>query len=256
MFTVHIAYINNYFQILYTAIVSNTTKKEGFLRISYKINVCIFTHPGQCLTSGWALLIPHLAQPINIGKTYFRSIQQCVFLQSTAMLFLAISVIIIVILHHHRRHHRQIFCYQKKRWSTYIRHLARRLSHGEFHNLVMELWLANSHEYFQYFWMTPATMDDLLQLVGPHIRHCNTHAIPIGHAERLALTVRYLASGDKMESIGLSYQMHNSSLQNNTRNHWGNMDDSGASLSLHQLLSWLASLCSRLCWQVANDTLC
>ena len=46
-------------------------------------------------------------------------------------------------------------------------------------------------EYFgRYVRFSPALLEEVLQLVGPHIERCRTHRIAIGPKERLMMTIR------------------------------------------------------------------
>lgn len=65
-----------------------------------------------------------------------------------------------------------------------------RLHNDHFHSLIGELRKKDLQWYFKYFRMTPARFDDLLAKVEPYIFHSLTHKVPIGAAERLALTLR------------------------------------------------------------------
>ena len=56
--------------------------------------------------------------------------------------------------------------------------------------------------------MTPQRFSHLLSLVGPYIRWQDTRfrqAIPLD--ERLAITLRYLVTGDSMQTISFSYRV-------------------------------------------------
>jgi hypothetical protein len=61
---------------------------------------------------------------------------------------------------------------------------------GEFHRLVQELRL-DEQRFFQYFRMTPETFENLLHIVGPHIRKQTTnYRNPISLQQRLAICFR------------------------------------------------------------------
>ncbi|CAH3124308.1 unnamed protein product [Pocillopora meandrina] len=56
--------------------------------------------------------------------------------------------------------------------------------------------------------MTPERFEHLLSLVGPRITKTNTRMREaISAAERLILTLRYLASGDDQQSLSFSYRI-------------------------------------------------
>lgn len=53
--------------------------------------------------------------------------------------------------------------------------------------------------------MSKELFDVLLVYVEPYISHSKNHALPISPAERLAVTLRYLATGDSQQTICFSY---------------------------------------------------
>lgn len=56
--------------------------------------------------------------------------------------------------------------------------------------------------------MSPETFDDVLALVGPYISKQSTKLRnPISSGERLALTIRYLATGNSQQSMSFSYRI-------------------------------------------------
>ena len=67
---------------------------------------------------------------------------------------------------------------------------------GEFHLLVKELREMDQELFFKYFRMNSQRFDQLLLLIKSKIDHNYTHQIPISAAERLAITLRILATGD------------------------------------------------------------
>ncbi|KAL1443609.1 hypothetical protein MTO96_045930, partial [Rhipicephalus appendiculatus] len=56
--------------------------------------------------------------------------------------------------------------------------------------------------------MTKAKFDELLNLVYERIIHAPNHRRPIRPAERLAVTLRFLATGGSVQDIAMSYCMH------------------------------------------------
>ncbi|XP_067215723.1 uncharacterized protein [Linepithema humile] len=79
---------------------------------------------------------------------------------------------------------------------------------GDWHNLVSEMILQDDETYFNYMRMTPSMFEYLLSKVGPIITKMETNwRKPIPAAARLSMTIRYLASGDGLHSISLSYRI-------------------------------------------------
>lgn len=66
----------------------------------------------------------------------------------------------------------------------------------------------DTHSHFSYFRMNAFRFDDLVRRVAPYIEHAPTHLIPISAAERLALTLRILASGDSQRSKAFNLIFH------------------------------------------------
>lgn len=62
--------------------------------------------------------------------------------------------------------------------------------------------------------MSKELFDVLLRYVEPFITHSKNHALPISTAERLALTLRYLATGDSQQTICYSFRIGKSTLSN------------------------------------------
>ena len=74
--------------------------------------------------------------------------------------------------------------------------------------LVRDLRL-HDHDYFvSCFRMSPSTFEELLSFVAPIIaKESTVMRDPIGPSERLALTLRYLVTGDAQRTIAASYRI-------------------------------------------------
>ncbi|XP_040066966.1 uncharacterized protein LOC115311512 [Ixodes scapularis] len=103
---------------------------------------------------------------------------------------------------------------QRKRIRTmYVRDIFdKRKVFGEFYHLVQELRESDPEYHFMYFRMTKSSFDRLLALVYDRLVHAPTHRSPISPAERLAITLRFLASPGSLGHIGVSYRMHKATL--------------------------------------------
>ncbi|XP_065310438.1 uncharacterized protein [Dermacentor albipictus] len=98
---------------------------------------------------------------------------------------------------------------QKRKRTMYIRELfEKRPQLSDYHHLVQELRQVDPEYHFKYFRMTKAKFDHLLSLVYERILHAPKHRRPIRPAERLAVTLRFLATGASMQDIAMSYCMH------------------------------------------------
>ncbi|KAK0134928.1 Protein ALP1-like [Merluccius polli] len=82
-----------------------------------------------------------------------------------------------------------------------------REQHGEFHRLVQELRL-DGERFQRYFRLDREQFDRLLSTVGPVITMTTTnYRHPIPPAERLAICLRFLATGDSYRTIACSYRV-------------------------------------------------
>lgn len=77
--------------------------------------------------------------------------------------------------------------------------------HGH-QNILAEMRLQDESRYANYLRMSPDMFDNLLRLVGPQItKSVMGPTMPISPSTKLALTIRYLASGESQMSIAHSY---------------------------------------------------
>ncbi|XP_028410737.1 protein ALP1-like [Dendronephthya gigantea] len=95
--------------------------------------------------------------------------------------------------------------YLKRFWVRPI--FQKRTQLSEFFTLVKELREEDHEGYFNYFRMLPDQFDYLHSLVKPLIQKSSKNRDSIGADERLALTLRYLASGDSPRSLSFSYRV-------------------------------------------------
>lgn len=89
--------------------------------------------------------------------------------------------------------------------------LAQKIS-GEFHLLIHDFRTLDYERHYQYFRMDYIRFDNLLSLIQPFLQHKSTHRIPISPAERLAITLRYLATGDSQQTIAISFRIGKSTV--------------------------------------------
>ena len=66
----------------------------------------------------------------------------------------------------------------------------RRKQQGDYYQLVRELDMADAEYFGRYARLSPALLEEVLQLVGPHIERHRTHRIPIGPKKQLMMTIR------------------------------------------------------------------
>ncbi|XP_046735632.1 protein ALP1-like [Diprion similis] len=81
-----------------------------------------------------------------------------------------------------------------------------RREQGEYWNLFCEIKRGDPQQFFKYTRMDCAKFDELLEILKPHLkeRSMRTTLIP---EERLALTLRYLATGDQTHSIAWGFRV-------------------------------------------------
>lgn len=72
----------------------------------------------------------------------------------------------------------------------------------------------DDERHFQYFRMSPATFDELLRRVAPLIQHTASHRAPVSDAERLAVTLRFLAAGISQQALAASYKLGTATVSN------------------------------------------
>ncbi len=93
---------------------------------------------------------------------------------------------------------------KKRRRSCWVRKwIARRPKFGAYGSLLSELAIEDPGQYKTFLRMAPGDLEDLLAKIGPVISRQETRMRqPIPVKEKLALTLRFLASG-KFENKGI-----------------------------------------------------
>ncbi|XP_055789590.1 uncharacterized protein LOC129862197 [Salvelinus fontinalis] len=102
---------------------------------------------------------------------------------------------------------------RRKRRSVWVqRWLKSRKQAGEFHRLIQELRLFGE-EFRSYFRLDRSQFDHLLQMVGARIARMDTnYRESISPVERLAICLRFLATGDSYRTIGFSFRVGRSTV--------------------------------------------
>lgn len=100
--------------------------------------------------------------------------------------------------------------YNRQWWVRPI--LKQRILKGEFHNLIAEMRLGDAEYFFAYFRMTATKFEELLTLVACHLKPKNTRPDIISPAERLAITLRFLATGDAQQTISFNFRVGRSTI--------------------------------------------
>ena len=102
---------------------------------------------------------------------------------------------------------------QKER-STWVHELwMARQEKGHFSNLIAEMRLHDHTMHFCYFRMLPETFDNLLRIVGPLLTKEKSHfRDPLSPGLRLAVALRYLATGESQASLSFNFRIGRSTV--------------------------------------------
>ena len=101
---------------------------------------------------------------------------------------------------------RKVARWKRRLWVREI--FQSRATRGEYHALISEMRLSDHESFYRYFHMTPERFSLLLREVGPSITYHDTNfRRAISPGERLAITLRFLVTGDAMQTISFSYRV-------------------------------------------------
>ncbi|XP_021947788.1 protein ALP1-like [Folsomia candida] len=100
---------------------------------------------------------------------------------------------------------------KRKQRSVYIRPIFLKRDNDGEQQLVMDL-RDDPYYHFRYFRMSKENFDTILDLVTPMISHPANHIRPISPLQRLAITLRYLATGNSQISLAMSFRVSPSSV--------------------------------------------
>lgn len=113
------------------------------------------------------------------------------------------KILILIILR--RRFRGRIGKYKKSMW---VRQLFKdRARRGEFNILVKDMMMFDHFYFFQTFRMHPHILETLISWVGPFIKKSSFRRETTSPAERLCLTLRYLATGDAQISLATRFRI-------------------------------------------------
>ena len=103
-----------------------------------------------------------------------------------------------------RRRQRRRRRYWVKPW------IQRRVLQGQYENLMAELMRESRGDFQAFLRMEPAMFHELLQRVTPHIQKDRRRRAPLEPGLKLAITLRYLATGDSYHSLAFDFRVpHN-----------------------------------------------
>ena len=110
------------------------------------------------------------------------------------------EMLLLILLLRRRRIRREQKASSRKVWGRKLLRLQR--NKAAFQNLIREMRISDRESPFRFFRMSPERFDHLLTLVAPFItKEDRDFRKPIPAAERLAVTLRFLASGDSQISL-------------------------------------------------------
>jgi len=101
---------------------------------------------------------------------------------------------------------------RRRRRTCWVREwIARRPEHGQYHKLMVELQAEDVPAFRNFLRMDPAMFQELILRVGPRIEKQHTFCRrPLEPGLKLAITLRFLATGDSYHSLMYSFRVaHN-----------------------------------------------
>ena len=120
------------------------------------------------------------------------------------------EILVLALLYISRRKKRRK---NKRFWVRSI--FSRRQGQSEYHTLLQEVRLSDPEAHFQYLRMSRSRFEELLSMVSPHLRrrsyHCTARPA-ITPAERLAITIRFLATGNSQASMSFNFRVGRSTI--------------------------------------------
>lgn len=91
--------------------------------------------------------------------------------------------------------------------------LRRRPLLGQYATLVHELEIEDERAYRNYMRMSPQLFQEICQRIGPRIHHGNQCVRePLEDALKLAFTIRYMATGERYQSLQYNFRVHRTTL--------------------------------------------
>ena len=114
-------------------------------------------------------------------------------------------ILILTILRRRVKKYKRDDKYRKRMW---VRDLFKqREEKGEYNILIRDMRLFDSEFFFRCFRMSPTTFEELLSWIAPFIIKSSVRRATASPAERLCVTLRYLATGDAQFTIASSYRI-------------------------------------------------
>ena len=91
--------------------------------------------------------------------------------------------------------------------------LLQREEKGAYHNIMAELYATDIPGFTSFMRMTPESFEMIKTRLKPHLaRQATNYRAPISVAEKLALTIRYLATGESYTSLSCQFRFGRSTI--------------------------------------------
>ena len=102
----------------------------------------------------------------------------------------------------------------RRRHNMWVRPwLLQREERGAYHNIITELYATDIPGYTNYMRMTPEFFEIIKTRLEPHLaRQATNYRAPISVGEKLALTIRYLATGESYTSLSCQFSVGRSTI--------------------------------------------
>lgn len=105
-----------------------------------------------------------------------------------------------------------LYLLRKRRRKRLQRHYVRPLNlsrkrTGKYENLIKRMRGLDHERHFASFRMTSETFDELLELIEGSLRKAVHHKLPISAAERLYITLDFLAMGSSQQNLAHLYEL-------------------------------------------------
>ena len=102
----------------------------------------------------------------------------------------------------------------RRRHNMWVRPwLLQREERGVYHNIMADLYATNIQGFTNYMWMTPEFFEMIKTRLEPHLaRQVTNYRAPISVGEKLALTIRYLATEESYTSLSCQFRVGRSNI--------------------------------------------
>ena len=102
----------------------------------------------------------------------------------------------------------------RRRHNMWVRPwLLQREERGAYHNIMAELYASDIPGFTNFMRMTPEFFERIKTRLEPHLaRQATNYRAPISVGKKLALTIRYLATGESYTSLSCQFRVGRSTI--------------------------------------------